>query len=151
MNVNKERLLILNEHWSKLTESMLTLHKSIDKARPLLRKDSFSFEEQETIDSLTSKFNRSSDLYSQKILRGIWDLLREPFAPFIDTMNEAEKFGIIESAESLFKIRELRNTIAHEYLPEELQQIIPEVIALSGQLQENINKTLGFLKQRGWL
>jgi len=105
----------------------------------------------ETFDSLTSKFSLTSDIYVQKVLRSILELLHEPVVPFIDWMNKAEKLGVIQSADSLISIRDLRNQIVHEYLPEAIQDLVPEVITLSKKLEENIATTRLFLEKRNWL
>jgi hypothetical protein len=102
----------------------------------------------ETFDSLTSKFNRISDIYSQRILRSIWILLHEERLPFIDLLNRAEKIWLISSADKLLEIRDTRNQIVHEYIPEAIRDMIPEVIMLISDLNENIQKTKDFLVAR---
>ena len=78
-------------------------------------------------------------------------LLHEPFVSFIDMMNLAEKIGMIESADQLIEIRDMRNQIAHEYIPEAIRDLVPEVIALQEKLINNINKWHDFVYQRGWI
>ena len=77
----KELQLILLTHWDVLQRS---LQQSTNKTRQLLKQAEFNFEELESIDSLTSKFSRTSDIYLQKVLRSIWMLLREDTVPLID-------------------------------------------------------------------
>ena len=62
-----------------------------------------------------------------------------------------EKLNIIHSGEQLIAMRDLRNAIAFEYLPDALVDLIPEVIHYSAILEENINKTEWFLSERKWL
>ncbi len=57
---------------------------------------------------------------------------------------------MIQSADSLLFIRDMRNQISHEYLPEALMELVAEVIDLYPQLLKNINRTKSFLKKRGW-
>ena len=137
---------LLND-WALFEQSLSTLALSVEKCKKIVNKDRYSFEELESIDSLTSKFSRSTDIYTQKILRGLWALMREPYVPFIDMMNKAEKMGIVVSAESLLLVRELRNSIAHEYLPDALQEMAKEVIEMWDVLQDNIRTTALFVKQ----
>jgi len=75
---------LLAEETELLAKAIETLKLSIVKCKRIVGKDEFSFEEMESFDSLTSKFGRTSDLYTQKVLRTIWMLLHEPFVPFID-------------------------------------------------------------------
>ena len=129
----------------------MSLQQSSDKTHLLLRQSEFSFEELESIDSLTSKFSRTSDIYLQKVLRSIWMLLREDTVPLIDLLNRAEKLMIIVSAEELLQMRDIRNQIAHEYLPEAVPELASEVVVMTTLLQKNIQQTERFLRQRGWL
>lgn len=152
MNTNDEKLFtLLNAEWLLLDTSVKTLLQSVEKCKLIGLKSNYSFEEQESFDSLTSKFNRSSDLFTQKIIRTVWMLLHESFVPFIDLMNMNEKLGIIYNADQMIAIRDMRNQIAHEYIPESLCDLIPEVIDMTQQLVHNIDCCGRFLKEREWI
>ncbi|WP_321996256.1 hypothetical protein [Draconibacterium orientale] len=149
---NKEKLTIqlLREELDLLDKSVRTLKLSVSKSMQIGRKEEYSFEEMESFDSLTSKFGRTSDLYTQKVIRTIWILLHEPFIPFIDLLNQSEKMKLINSADQLLEVRDLRNQITHEYIPEAITGLVPEVIEKCDHLLANINTTLEFVKQRNW-
>jgi hypothetical protein len=100
---------------------------------------------------LTSKFNRTSDIFTQKVLRSVWLLIHEPYVPFIDMINKSEKMLILRSADHMIEIRDLRNQIAHEYIPEAIRDLVPEVIELTSQLFENIEDCRHFMETRGWI
>ncbi len=144
------KMQLLKEEMEFLSKSVKTLNLSIEKCKKFIGKKNYSFEEMESLDSLTSKYSRTSDLFTQKVLRTIWMLLHEPFIPFIDFLNQAEKLGIILSADQMLEIRDLRNQITHEYLPEALTQLIPEVLENCSRLIINIRHTEQFIKNRGW-
>ena len=129
----------------------MSLQQSTNKTRQLLQQSEFSFEELESIESLTSKCSRTSDIYLQKVLRSIWMLLREDTVPLIDLLNRAEKMMIIVSAEELLQMRDIRNQIAYEYLPEAVPELASEVVVMTTLLQKNIQQTEQFLSQRAWL
>jgi len=141
---------LLFEELDLLKKAVDTLMLSVEKCKTIVPKNEYTFENMESFDSLTSKFGRCSDLFTQKVLRTIWMLLHEPFAPFIDLLNKAEKLNIIESADQLLEIRDLRNQITHEYIPEAISDLVPEVISLSTALVGNINHTLRFIEKRNW-
>ena len=147
----KELQILLLTHWDVLQRSLKSLQQSRDKTHQLLQQSEFSFEELESIDSLTSKFSRTSDIYLQKVLRSIWMLMREDTVPLIDLLNRAEKLMIIASAEELLQMRDIRNQIAHEYLPEAVPELASEVVVMTTLLQKNIEQTERFLRQRAWL
>jgi hypothetical protein len=153
MTADQNQLIInlLQTEWEFLQAAVSTLKLSVHKCHSIGIKKSYSFEELESFDSLTSKFNRTSDIFTQKVLRTVWILLHEPFAPFIDMMNNCEKMGILGSADQMIEIRDLRNQIAHEYLPDAIRELIPETMELSASLFENIETCKLFIVSRDWL
>ena len=152
MNRNDQNITeLLQVELQLLETSVVTLLHSLEKCNGIGSKPVYSFEEQESFDSLTSKFNRTSDLFTQKILRTAWTLLHEPFVPFIDLLNKSEKINLICSADQIIAIRDLRNQIAHEYIPEAVQDLVPEVIGQTAHLVENVNCCKLFLSGREWL
>jgi hypothetical protein len=153
MTIDKQTALleILHTEWRLLIASVNTLLLSIEKCQTIGEKADYNFEELESFDSLTSKFNRTSDIFTQKVLRTTWMLLHEPFAPYIDMVNKGEKIFLIKSADQMIEIRDLRNQIAHEYIPEAILELVPEVIVQTSLLIENIEECRHFLQSRGWI
>lgn len=151
MNDDKKIIELLRYNWKLLQNSLDSLELSVEKCKRIRKETDYSFEEMESFDSLTSKFGRTSDIYTQKVLRGIWLLLHESYVPFIDLLNKAEKTGIIDSADKLLEIRDLRNQIAHEYIPEVLNDLVNEVIGLYPLFQKTIECTRLFLTNRNWI
>ncbi|MDD4193343.1 MAG: hypothetical protein PHI28_18550 [Mangrovibacterium sp.] len=66
-------------------------------------------------------------------------------------MNKAEKMFLIFSSDQMIEVRDLRNQIAHEYIPEAIRDLVPEVIELTTHLAGNIETCRIFLKTRGWI
>ena len=148
---NKLNIKLLTEEISLLEKAIQTLKLSVKKCSVIHQKNDYSFEDLESFDSLTSKFSRASDLYTHKIIRTIWILLHEPFVPFIDMLNQAEKLNIIYSADQLFEIRDLRNQITHEYLPDAITELVPDVLEYAKLLGKNFNTTKQFINNRKWI
>ena len=143
---------LINNDWQLLSTSMKSLQLSVDKCKAIGDKKEYSFTEQESLDSLISKFNRVTDIYTKKVLQhSVWMLLYEGFAPFIDMMNIMEKLNAIHSGEQLIAIRDLRNAIDLECLPDVLIDFIPEVIHYTAMLEDNIKTTEGFLSGRKYI
>jgi hypothetical protein len=151
-NKNDQLLLqMLQSEWLLLQTSLKTLIQSVIKCEAIGIKPEYSFEEQGSFDSLTSKFNRASDMFTKKIIRTTWMLLHEPFVPFIDMMNTGEKIRLLNSSDQMIGIRDMRNQIAHEYIPDVIRDLIPEVIELTRQLSGNITCFRDFLEERKWI
>jgi len=153
MKQNNDQQLqeLLQAEWQLLHASVETLLMSVEKCRKIGVKDEYSFEEQESFDSLTSKFSRASDLFTQKVIRTSWLLLHESFVPFIDMINICVKMNMLHSTDEMIGIRDMRNQIAHEYIPDALMELVPEVNQMTQQLVENINYCRIFLEGREWL
>jgi hypothetical protein len=147
MNVsNLQNLLDLN--WNLLKQALPSFERSLVKCRDLDFTPPISFETEESLDALSSKFSRVSDIFTQKVLKTLIFVLREDAPTFLDRMNLCEKLGIIPSAEEIIAIRDLRNIIAHEYLSENLVEIYTEIIQLSDNLLKAILQTEKFFSGR---
>jgi hypothetical protein len=139
---------LLDTNRELLLQAIPSLERSLGKCLKFDFSLPISFEVEESMDALSSKFARVSDIYTQKVLKTLLFLLREDAPTFIDRVNLCEKLGIIPSAEELISIRDLRNTIAHEYLSEKLLEIYQETIRLSDCLLKSILETEKVIKER---
>jgi hypothetical protein len=104
----KVNLETLNKSLKRLLESY-SICKEIDIKNELFAQELREFE------SLTARFARTIDLFINKSLRSLYKVELEDTGTVIDLLNKAEKREIIESAEIWKEIKELRNTIAHDY------------------------------------
>ena len=149
---NKDQKLrkLLKDNLVLLEKAKISFHLSIEKCLAIGLKEDYTFEELESFDSLTSKFARTSDIFTQKVLKTIFSLLRENTISFIDRANLAEKLGLVKSADELIEIRDMRNSIAHEYLMENLLEIFRDVLQLSRPLLEAIDLSIKFCKSHNW-
>ena len=85
-------------------------------------------EDLEKFESLTARFARFNDILLLKIFRLIDAIDLDDAGTVRDRINRAEKKGLIEDAQRFIEIRELRNSIAHEYQPEALNVIFTETL-----------------------
>lgn len=110
------------------------LEKSYRKCSTIDAMKEHSDDELESLDVLTARFARASDMLTHKVLPLIDMIELEPTGSFLDTINRAEKRGLIESAFLFKEIRELRNEIAHEYSLRDLEELFTDVIRLTPHL-----------------
>lgn len=118
--------------------------KSLEKCKQIDINQDISFEEQESLDSLSSIFARISDILTQKLITYFIILNREEFHTFIDKANFAEKIGIVENANILIHIRDLRNEISHEYINENLCELYKNLIDLSYELLKIVQNSIDY-------
>lgn len=129
---------VLRANRQVLDQAVPSFSKSLEKCRSLNLAEPRSFEVEESLDALTSKFARVSDIFTQKVLKSLVLLTREDAPTFVDRMNLCEKLGVISSAADLIEIRDLRNQIAHEYLSDNLTEIYGDCLTLSEKLLTEI-------------
>jgi uncharacterized protein with HEPN domain len=137
----------LKEQLDRFNQSLRVLIASHDKCQSLSAKESFSDAELESIDAMTSRFARASDILIQKIFGLIDAIELEERGSALDRINRAEKRGIIRSAADFRQIRELRNQIAHEYASNDFTVMFREILAVSPILIESRNTLLDFVKR----
>ncbi len=113
---------MIAEQKEKLIKALMHLEYSYRKIL-LLPEDLNQLNEEtlETWESFASRFERVSDIFLTKYLRA---RVLEQDPGFIgslrDVVNQGEKLGYLENAESWMAIRELRNISAHEYTDKDL-------------------------------
>lgn len=144
---NQKKLYV--EELKLLEESARTLEYSYSVCTAIGLKDEYTLDELDRFEALTSRFARTSDLIVQKIFRLIDILELEQTGSIIDRINNAERRGIVSSAETFKEIRALRNQISHEYLPEQLMEIFAVVLEFTPVLLKTITK-IKFYKVKGW-
>lgn len=143
-----ENLMIaeLKESSHKLDKAVEILKYSLEKSNKIGIKSGYSMEELDVFENLTSRFARATDIYTQKIMKGIVIVLREEAETYIDKANLFEKLEVA-SAEDLKLMRDLRNEISHEYKLKDITELFQPVIEYSGKLIEVVEKTKIFIKK----
>jgi uncharacterized protein with HEPN domain len=142
MNISKKRKLLtvqLNENFEALEKSLDVLNYSFRKCKALGEKEEYEPEEQESFEALTSRFARTSDILTQKVFKSLFALLQENVKTIIDSANILEKLEIVENADDILNIRELRNQIAHEYVEADLISLFMDVMRYVPELEIVVN------------
>lgn len=101
-------------------------------------------DEFDELEVLASRFARLADILVQKLFRSIDILLLESTGSTVDVINRAEKRGL-SNPNSLRRIREVRNRIAHEYADEDLILLFKEIKQLTPDLLDAYRRTLAFV------
>ena len=135
---------LLKENSNHLQLASKQLQASFDRCNLIeLAPENLGFDELERFEALTSRFARLADLILQKAIRLIELLELEGSGSILDRINKAEKRGLIANSEQFIEIRQLRNSIAHEYDAEALLKIFEDCLEFTPVLLstvENIGK-----------
>ena len=145
----KRRLLKaqLREDIARLQSAMDALSYSQDKCETIDLTEPLHAEALESLEALTARFARVSDILTQKVLKTVFLLLQEPPGSFIDQTHRAEKLEIIPDAEQLQTIRALRNEIAHEYRVEDIEDFFAEVLEHTPTLKRTIKNIVQYAEK----
>ena len=65
----------------------------------------------------------------------------------VDVVNNAHKRGLFDDIEKLRIMKDIRNTIAHEYIEDELASVFDEVLEYTAELINIINATLKYISK----
>lgn len=89
---------------------------------------SYTPKEREPLDALSDRYLRAFE--SALRFFKTWELVREaaPSESFRDVLLRMEKLGFISEAGIWLTLRDVRNRIAHEYLPDELAKIYAAMV-----------------------
>jgi len=107
------------------------------------------------IDQFIFRFAKLQDLIGQNLFKIILLLEEEDIRnySFRDLINKIEQFGIIESDEKWFKLREIRNDVSHEYPVADEEAIIAlnQLFNNKNQLEIVLGSCISFLKSKNHL
>lgn len=145
---NEKLLPLLREDLESIRLAAASLQRSLAKCAGLTPSPRQSFEDEETFDALTSRFARTADILTQKVLKTALLLLREDAPTFIDRMNLCAKLGVIPSADEMIAVRDLRNMIAHEYATDSLLELYTDTVDLSPALLSAVAAADQFIAKR---
>ena len=147
MNISQKRKLLvvqLDEYFADLDKSLVALDYSYDKCNTIGEKKKYDLEQQESFEALTSRFARTSDILTQKVFKALSILLQEDVKTIIDMANFLEKLEILDSADDLLNIREIRNQIAHEYVEPDVKSLFLDVLHYVPKLKSIIDNVKAF-------
>ena len=127
--MNKQVLLSASQ--DKLAAALEMLFASVDAYVPFDPARRYTPKEREPYDALTDRYLRAFES-SLKFFRTL-ERFREaaPSESFRDLLLRMEKYGVITGAPLWIEMRDTRNRIAHEYLPEELAKIYADIVGPS--------------------
>ena len=106
---------ILEQNLRELAEARVHLDYSFDQVEHLRADQSPTESQLDSMEAFTSRFSRSVDLVTNKVLRSLDRVEMQHSGTLLDVVNRAEKRGFVESADQLREMKDVRNIIAHDY------------------------------------
>jgi hypothetical protein len=107
-------------------------------------KPSYSIDEFGKFETLCSRYSRGSDFLIRKIFRTLDEYEFENQGTLIDVVNNAHKRGLFQDIKELRIMKDVRNSIAHEHIEDDLADIFDEVLSYTKRLIDIINTTIKY-------
>jgi uncharacterized protein YutE (UPF0331/DUF86 family) len=127
-----------------LEKQLFWLNLSFEECSQIGIKTEYSVDEFGRFETLCSRYSRSIDFLIRKMFRTIDAYEFENQGTLIDVVNNAHKRGLIQNIDELRLMKDVRNTIVHEYIEEELMNVFDEVLTYSEVLLKIMNHTISY-------
>jgi uncharacterized protein YutE (UPF0331/DUF86 family) len=131
-----------------LEKQLFWIEISFNECSKIGIKDNYSIDDFGRFETLCSRYSRGIDFLIRKIFRTIDEYEFENQGTLVDVVNNAHKRGLFEDVEKLRIMKDVRNTIVHEYIEDELVEVFDEVLEYTKSLIEIVNNTLKYIEQK---
>jgi len=146
--MNKEKIIqLLHDELFLLNKSLDVLNYSLENCKKIGIQPEYNMLELSEFESLSSRFARSSDILTQKVLKTLFIYMQEEAKFFIDRCNLSEKIGLVDTADDLYNIRKLRNDIYHEYCITDITEIFEPLLQYSSLLLDIVDNTKIYIEE----
>jgi len=109
-------------------------------------KADYTIEEFGYFETLCSRYSRGIDFLIRKIFRSLDEFEFENQGTLVDVVNHAHKRNLFEDIDQLRLMKDMRNTIVHEYIEDHLVAIFADVFEYSQCLMEIMNNTRVYMQ-----
>ena len=130
-----------------LKKQLFWIDISFEECSKIGIKSEYSIDEFGKFETLCSRYSRGIDFLIRKIFRTLDEYEFENQGTLIDVVNNAHKRGLFEDIEELRIMKDVRNTIAHEYIEDELIEVYDEVLFYTEKLILIIHNTLNYIQK----
>ena len=131
-----------------LQKQLAWLTLSCDECKVISIKENYSIDEFGKFEILCSRYSRGIDFLIRKIFRTIDEFEFENQGTLIDVVNNAHKRGLFDDIEELRIMKDVRNTIVHEYIEDALVDVFDEVLIYADKLIIIIENTLKYIDSK---
>jgi len=123
-----EQREVTKRELAKMLDTVALVQASLDKLSPYEAVRNYNSDESEPYDALSDRFIRAVEI-SLKFFRSYERLqFAEESDTLRDRLNRMEKLVLISSVEQWFNMRDVRNRIVHDYLPNEIKQMYDDMM-----------------------
>ena len=131
-----------------LEKQLFWIEISLKECKEIGIKNEYSVDEFGKFETLCSRYSRGIDFLMRKIFRTLDEYEFENQGTLVDVVNNAHKRGLFEDIDELRVMKDVRNTIAHEYIEDDLVEVFDEVLLYTEKLVFIINNTLKYIQEK---
>lgn len=128
--------------------------QTVLKAQRLLGESaqrSLTDDERETLEALTARYGRALDFLTQKLLRTIDRIELTDDGSVLDRVNRFKKRRVLRDDINYAQLKDLLNQIVHEYIIDETDRVVVEVLNFAPLIVEMFSKAEDYCQQKGWV
>lgn len=130
-----------------LEKQLFWIEISFNECSSIGIKDEYSVDEFGKFETLCSRYSRGIDFLIRKYFRTLDAYEFENQGTLVDVVNHAHKRGLFGDIEELRIMKDVRNTIVHEYIEDDLADVFEEVLQYTEALITIIKNTLKYSVQ----
>jgi hypothetical protein len=128
-----------------LEKQLFWVEVSFNECKKIGIKQKYSVEEFGKFETLCSRYSRGIDFLIRKLFRTIDEFEFENQGTLVDVVNNAHKRELFEDIEEMRIMKDIRNTIVHEYIVDALVEVFDEVLKYTEKLIIIINNSLDYI------
>jgi len=137
----------LQQDYNLLKKQLFWIKLSYDECKIIGIKKEYHIDEFSKFETLCSRYSRSIDFLIRKMFRTLDSFEFENQGTLVDVVNNAHKRLLFGSIDELRIMKDIRNTIVHEYIEDDLVDVFEEVLEYSEKLITIINTTIGYINR----
>ena len=128
-----------------LQKQLFWIDLSFNECKEIGIKDKYTVDEFGKFETLCSRYSRGIDFLIRKIFRTIDEYEFENQGTLIDVVNNAHKRGLLQDIDQLRMMKDIRNTIVHEYIEDDLVDVFDEVLEYTEKLIDIMDNTIKYI------
>ena len=125
--------------YQKVNKTIKLVNSSLNKLEPFQSDYEYSSDESIPYDALSGRFTRSVEMCVKFFRTYERIIFGESSDTYRQLLNNMEKINLISSVDLWIDMRDVRNRIVYDYLPDEIKQIFDDIM---GDYSSELNKLL---------
>jgi len=130
-----------------LEKQMFWLEISYKQCAEIGIKKQYSIDEFGYFETLCSRYSRGIDFLIRKIFRTLDEFEFENQGTLVDVVNNAHKRNLFQDIEHLRLMKDMRNTIVHEYIEDQLVNVFADVLEYTKSLMDIMENTQKYMQK----